>query len=33
MNGWMGGGTWLWTVICVLLVILLGVLINKASRK
>jgi hypothetical protein len=33
MNGWMGGGMWLWTVIAVLLVILLVVAINKLSTK
>ena len=33
MNGWMGGGMWLWTVIGVLVVVLLVVLINKASKK
>ncbi len=33
MNGWMGGGMWLWTVIGVLVVVLLVVLINKVSKK
>ena len=33
MNGWMGGGMWLWTVIGVLVVVLLVVLINKVSTK
>jgi uncharacterized membrane protein len=33
MNGWMGGGMWLWTVIGVLVVVLLVVLINKVSEK
>lgn len=33
MNGWMGGGVWLWTVIGVLVVVLLVVLINKVSKK
>ena len=33
MNGWMGGGAWLWTVIGVLVVVLLVVLINKVSKK
>jgi hypothetical protein len=33
MNGWMGGGMWLWTVIAVLLVVLLVVAINKLSTK
>lgn len=32
-DGWMGGGTWLWTVVGVLVVILLIVVINKRSRK
>jgi hypothetical protein len=31
-NGWMGGGMWLWTVIGVLVVLLVGV-INKQSEK
>jgi hypothetical protein len=33
MNGWMGGGMWVWTVIAVLVVVLLVVLINKLSTK
>ncbi len=33
MNGWMGGGMWLWTVIGVLVVVLLVVLIAKVSKK
>ena len=33
MNGWMGGGMWIWTVIAVLVVVLLGVAINKVSKK
>ena len=33
MNGWMGGGMWLWTVIGVLVVVLLVVVINKVSNK
>ena len=33
MDGWMGGGMWLWTVIGVLVVVLLVVAINKVSRK
>lgn len=33
MNGWMGGGTWLWAVIGVLVVVLLVVLIAKVSKK
>ena len=33
MNGYMGGGMWLWAVIGVLVVILLVVLIGKVSKK
>jgi len=33
MNGWLGGGMWLWTVICVLVVVLLVVLFNRSSKK
>jgi hypothetical protein len=33
MDGWMGGGMWLWTVIGVLVVVLLVVAINKMSKK
>jgi hypothetical protein len=33
MNGWIDGGTWLWAVIGALVVALLVVLINKASKK
>jgi len=33
MDGWMGGGMWIWTVIGVLVVVLLVVAINKVSRK
>ena len=33
MNGWMGGGMWLWTVIGVLLVVLLAVAIGKLARR
>jgi uncharacterized membrane protein len=33
MNGWLGGGMWLWTVICVLVVVLLVVLVNRSSKK
>jgi hypothetical protein len=32
MNGGMGGGMWVWTVITVLVVVLLVVVINKVSR-
>jgi uncharacterized membrane protein len=31
--GWMGGGTWIWTVIGVLVVVLLVIAINKLSKK
>ena len=33
MNGWSGGGMWLWTVIGVLVVVLLVVVIRKLSKK
>ena len=33
MNGWSGGGMWLWTVIGVLVVVLLVVVISKLSKK
>jgi hypothetical protein len=33
MNGWMGGGMWIWTAIGVLVVVLLVVAINKVSKK
>lgn len=33
VNGWMGGGMWLWTVIAVLVVVLLVVTIKKTSTK
>jgi hypothetical protein len=33
MNGWMGGGIWLWRIIGVLVVVLLVVLIGKVSKK
>ena len=33
MNGWMGGGMWLWMVIGVVVVVLLVVVINKLSKK
>jgi uncharacterized membrane protein len=32
-HGWMGGGMWVWTLICVLVVVLLVVMINKVSTK
>jgi len=31
-NGWMGGGTWMWTI-SVLVVVLLVILVIKVSRK
>ena len=31
--GWMGGGMWIWTVICVLVVVLLVVVITKLSNN
>jgi hypothetical protein len=31
--GWMGGGMWVWTLICILVVVLLVVMINKVSAK
>jgi hypothetical protein len=31
--GWMGGGMWIWRAIGVLVVVLLVVVINKASPK
>jgi hypothetical protein len=33
MNGSLGGGMWLWTVIGVLVIVLLIVAINRFSRK
>ena len=33
MNGWSGGGMWLWTVLGVLVVVLLVVVISKLSKK
>jgi hypothetical protein len=33
MDGWMGVGMWIWTVIGVLVVILLVVVISKLLRK
>lgn len=33
MDGWMGGGMWIWTVIGVLVVVLLVVAINKLAKK
>jgi hypothetical protein len=31
--GWMGGGTWIWTVVGLLVVVLLVVAIRKMSTK
>ena len=33
MNGWAGGGMWLWVVISVVVVCLLVVAIGKSSKK
>ena len=33
MNGWMGGGMWLWTVIGIAVIVLLVAVINKLSKK
>lgn len=33
MNGWMGGGMWIWNVIGIPLAVLLVVVIGKLSRK
>ena len=33
MNGWSGGGMWIWTVIGVALAVLLIVAISKLSKK
>jgi hypothetical protein len=33
MNGWLGGGMWLWTVIGILVVVLLVVVIRKLVKK
>jgi hypothetical protein len=33
MNGWSGGGLWVWTVIGIVLVALLVVVISKLSKK
>jgi len=33
MNGWMGGGMWIWTVIGIMVVVLLVVVINKLSNN
>jgi uncharacterized membrane protein len=33
MNGWPGGGMWLWTVIGAVVVVLLVVAISRLSKK
>lgn len=33
MNGWLGGGIWLWTVIGLVVVILLVFMISRSLRK
>lgn len=33
MNGWLGGGMWLWAVMGVLVIILLIVAINRLPKK
>jgi uncharacterized membrane protein len=33
MNGSMGGGMWLWTVISVVVIVLLVVVIGRMSKK
>ena len=33
MNGWSGGGMWLWTVLGLVIVALLVVVISKVSKK
>ena len=33
MNGWAGGGMWIWTVVGILAVVLLVILISKLSKK
>lgn len=33
MNGWLGGGMWLWAVIGLLVVVLLIVVINRSYKK
>jgi heme exporter protein D len=32
-DGWMGGGEWIWTAVCVLMVVLLVVVITRVSKK
>lgn len=33
MNGWSGGGMWVWTVLGLVIVALLVVVISKLSKK
>jgi uncharacterized membrane protein len=33
MNGWLGGGMWLWTVIGLVVVVLVVVMISRSYRK
>jgi len=33
MTGWSGGGMWVWPVVGVLLIVLLVIVISKASKK
>ena len=33
MGGWAGGGRWLWTLLGLVIVALLGVVISKLSKK
>jgi hypothetical protein len=33
MNGWMGGGLWIWTVLGIVIVVLLAFVIGKLSKK
>lgn len=33
MNGWLGGGMWLWTVMGLLVVVLLVLVISRSSKK
>jgi hypothetical protein len=33
MNGWMGGGMWIWTVLGIAIVVLLAFVIGKLSKK
>ena len=33
MNGWSGGGMWLWTVLGLVIVALLVVVVSKLSKK